>query len=277
MKIFSWKDIEDLNSNPSSPLSSFFQGGTALTIGGFDGPHRGHEALCLSVLQKKKEFPSLKTGVITFNVPPKSKKSADFPGEVSTLNLRLEWFKHSGFDFTVVIDFSHKFSTMSGTDFLSFVYSACFMKFLFVGLDFKCGYKGAVGIAELHEFAASRDLTVSVLNTVSIGGMKVGSSGIRTAVAEGHMKYAEQLLGRPYTLDGTAIEWNYNRKDDIHTFEIDVKAVTQVLPPEGKYDVSVLLSDMTVSTLVCFCGAEYLRLSVSHPAASLSVRTIDFI
>jgi riboflavin kinase/FMN adenylyltransferase len=277
MTIFSWEEIEEINSNPSSPLASFFKGSTALTIGGFDGPHRGHESLLRSVLDKKNEFPVIKTGIITFNAPPKSKQAADFPGEVSTLHLRLEWFKHMGFDFAVVIDFSHKFSTMSGTDFLSIVYSACFIKFLFVGRDFKCGYKGATGIAELHEFAASRDLTISVLNTVSIGGMKVSSSAIRTAVTEGHMKYAEQLLGRPYTLDGTVIEWNHNQKDDYHTFEIGVNAVTQVLPPEGKYDVSVLLSDMTVSTAVCHCDAEFLRLSVSHPAASISVRAIDFI
>lgn len=274
MKILSWTDIE--TSVTVSSLANFFRDGTALTIGGFDGPHRGHESLLLSVLLTKKNVPQLKTGVITFSTPPKSKKTADFPGEVSTLPLRLERFKDMGFDFVVVIDFSHKFSTMSGTDFLSIVYSTCVMKFLFVGHDFRCGYKGATGITELQEFAASRNVTVSILDTVSICGMKVSSSAIRTAVKEGNFSYAEQLLGRPYTLDATAIEWNHTRKHDFHTFEIGVNAVTQVLPPEGKYDVSVLLSDITVTKAVCYCGADYLRLSVSHPSAAIAVRTIHF-
>lgn len=277
MKVLSWTDIEYIYENPSSSQALFFAQGSSITIGGFDGPHRGHEALCLSVLSSKKGKNILKTGVITFNVPPKAKNGTEFPGEVSTLTLRLEWFRHLGFDFAVVIDFSHKFSTMSGTDFLSIVHSACSVKYINVGRDFRCGYKGAVGIKELQEFAASRDFTVSIIDTVSISGMKVSSSAIRSAVAEGHMKYAEQLLGRPYTLDTTAIEWNHKLKGDIHTFLIDVKTVTQVLPPEGKYDVSVLLSDMTVCTTVCYCDAEFLRLSVSHPAVSVSVRTIDFI
>ncbi len=277
METLTWEDIVYIKENPSCSQAVFFKNGSSLTIGGFDGPHKGHETLCLSVIAKKKEDKNLKTGVITFATPPKSKNGMDFPGEVSTLALRLAWFKQIGFDFVVVIDFSHKFSTMSGTDFLSIVHTACCVKYLFVGQDFKCGYKGAVGIEELQVFANSTGFSLSVIDTVNIGGMKVSSSAIRTLIKEGRMEYAAQLLGRPYTLDGTAMEWNYTRKENEHTFVIDVKTVTQVLPPKGRYRVSVLLSDMTVGTTVCYREAEFLRLSVSHPASILSVRAIDFI
>ncbi len=277
MRVFSWNDIENFQNSRNPEYVSFFQCGSALTIGGFDGPHRGHEVLCDAVLASKRELSSLKTGVITFNSPPKAKNGIDFPGEVSTLSLRLSWFKHKGFDFAVVIDFSHKFSTMSGTDFLSILYMSCAMRYITVGDDFKCGYKGETGIRELRQFSETRGISVTVIHTVSISGLRVSSSAIRQAVAEGQMKYAEQLLGRPYAIDGEALVWKHELKGDIHTFVIDNKAATQVLPPEGRYDVSVLLSDMTVFNTVCCCENDTLRLSVSHPSALISVRTIEFI
>lgn len=274
MKIFAWEDIENYSQLIDS---SYFSNGTALTIGGFDGPHMGHQRLCLKVLEAKKKNQLLKTGVITFSLPPRSKKESNFIGEVSTLPLRLQWFEHKGFDFAVVIDFSHKFSTMIGTDFLSILDFTCNMKFLFVGQDFRCGYNGNTGIKEVKDFSNEKNISLVVIDTVSIQGIRVSSSAIREAVSQGKMKYAEQLLGRPYVIDGTNLDWTYTIRKGVYTFFVDVKAVTQVLPPEGKYNVSVLLSDMTVVETTCFCDAESLRLSVSHRAVEITVRTIDFI
>ena len=103
MDVFSWDDILH-NAAGIKPRT------TALTVGGFDGPHEGHRALCLSVIQSAQQR-HLQSAVVTFKRSPRSfKQKADYSGDISSLRLRLKVFEQWGFSFAVVIDFSIDFS-----------------------------------------------------------------------------------------------------------------------------------------------------------------------
>ena len=95
MKVFDWNDIQNVKSD-------FFEKGSALTIGSFDGPHKGHESLFVSVLNAATEK-NLISGIITFKQAlPGLKHPVNYAGDIATLQQRLFQYENKGFDFVVV-------------------------------------------------------------------------------------------------------------------------------------------------------------------------------
>ena len=117
MKVFDWNDIQNVKSD-------FFEKGSALTIGSFDGPHKGHESLFVSVLNAATEK-NLISGIITFKQAlPGLKHPVNYAGDIATLQQRLFQYENKGFDFVVVIDFNESFSHISGRDFFEILYKS---------------------------------------------------------------------------------------------------------------------------------------------------------
>ena len=105
-----------------------------LTIGVFDGMHRGHRKIIDALLDTaKKDFAS--SLIITFDRNPKRKGLPFLDSE----NMRLEKFRSTGVDFLAVIDFSPDFAKMSALEFASLLSENLYLKRLVVGRDFKCG------------------------------------------------------------------------------------------------------------------------------------------
>lgn len=232
MKQYSWDEVLSGLCNRQECLS-LNNLGTALTIGAFDGPHRGHNMLFNEVLKQER----MKKGVITFTRPPKNHtKQSAFSGDVSTLALKSALFEKKGFDFVIVIDFSRNFGRMNGRVFLDFLYSLCAMRFLAVGSDFRCGYKADTGIDEIRSYAHERDISLCVLEPFFLPGEKekVSSSHIRALISSGDFVYAKRLLGYPVTLV-------------LNALLVYTKTIMQVLPPIGTYNVRVLSSLSYVS------------------------------
>ena len=141
--VYSWDDIVS-NKFPCEDaiFKSGFQG-TALSVGGFDGVHLGHQELLKKVLDRKNLLP----GVVTFsNLPASFKNPSNYNGSVCTLQQKIEFFKGMGFCFVVVIDFSYEFGKMDGNKFLSILKDCLSMRFMAEGTDFRCGYKGSFDI-----------------------------------------------------------------------------------------------------------------------------------
>ena len=143
MKVFSWDDLGSVKSY----LSQNSIQSTCLTIGGFDGNHLGHQVLFEKVLSKKNEEKSFCAGVVTFARSPRGSKSENFyKGDLSTLSQKIQYFEKQGFDFCLIINFDSEFKKTLGIDFFDRLLGYCNMKFLSVGQDFRCGYKGSMGI-----------------------------------------------------------------------------------------------------------------------------------
>ncbi len=260
MKVFFWDDI--LNAaTPGSPCYKYFTG-AALTIGGFDGPHVGHAALCARVLNYAKEYKK-QAGIITFAHSPRMlKEKKRYSGDISTLRLRLKTFKKWGFDFAVVIDFSKNFSKIDGTTFLRILTDYCIMQYLTVGEGFRCGYKGETDTAHIESFAKENNITFVLAPLIHDSKHNVSSSVVRQLILSGKLLKCEDLLGFPYTLDVSNISLEVKSVLSEKKVYFKRTKISQVLPPDGEYRVSVFVQNgKSFSSILCLDNIN-LRLNV---------------
>lgn len=231
LAVYAWEDIEKGIFFSKEALLSKGYRGTALTIGAFDGVHRGHRALFDAVLSQHEL-----SGVVTFSFPPKTKtKAEDFAGSLSTLEQRLNFFEALNIDFVLVIDFSGDFGRMKGETFLQLLKDKLHMVYLAEGADFRCGYQGAVGIEEIKEFTYSHGIEFQEVPSVMEGETKVSSSEIRKALLAGNTKKAATLLGYNYTLDGSCFSWSVSSDRVRGIQESVISGNKQLLPKSGNY------------------------------------------
>lgn len=271
IKVFSWDDV----INPASELKNLTKSGSTLSIGGFDGPHIGHRELFNRVFDFKKSNPDVKTGIVTFNFPPKaSKNPTDFIGELSSINLKLEYFEEIGFDFIVLIDFSCDFSKIKGRDFLTFLKNSCSMQFLVAGSDFRCGYKLDTDVNRISEFASQNGVSFNVVADCLFEDFRISSTIIRKFVQNGELEKASKLLGRPYALDLENALYNVN--EETGQLQIANSSVTQVLPPVGKYQIKVTLADTSTFFSVMYVESNLLSLEIPLEQKFQKLKKIEF-
>jgi len=238
MKIIRWDLLDSEESR--NLLESLCKGrkGTALTIGGFDGPHRGHESLFAAVREAAKRM-DLASGIVTFTRSPGlNKKPYQYPGDVSTLNLRLARFAEKGFDFVLLIDFSGEFGKMSGGVFFDILVKTVCMRYVAVGPDFRCGHRLDTGTAEIAALAHLEGFRFDSIAQVDLDGQRISSSAVRKAVQSADFALAERLLGHPFLLDFTIPGWKLSGS----VLETPVSSFTQILPRRGEYPVFVSVS-----------------------------------
>lgn len=221
MQVLSWND---------SAFSQFLGKETAVTIGSFDGLHKGHRVL-IDTLTKtciEKHFHSV---VITFTRPlPAIKHAGDYAGDISTLPQRLALFESLGIDSVILVDFTEKFASVSGTDFLSSLVQRINMKCLVEGFDFHCGYKGKTERKAIEAWAQDVHVETHFVPPVYYNASngkteRVSSSFIRQMILEGNFDAAAELLQRPFELD----------IDEMRRKLAEGSSFTQLLPPDGNY------------------------------------------
>jgi riboflavin kinase / FMN adenylyltransferase len=183
----------------------------ALTIGNFDGVHRGHQALLARVREAAQRM-GLEAAVMTFEPHPREffAQRAGDPGKAPTriANLRdkLQSLSDTGIDRVIVEHFNAHFSGLSPQDFVEKVLvQGLHVKWLMVGEDFSYGAKRAGNVAMLVEAGRQYGFQVETLPTVMNHGARISSSAVRSALAQGDFKHAEQLLGHPYAISGHVI------------------------------------------------------------------------
>ena len=228
MVTYTWEDV--LRGNIAPELIG---GGTALTIGSFDGPHIGHDALFDAALAQRGR--GLVPGVVTFTRSLRAMKNpAEYPGDISSLPQKLDILAAKGFAFAVVIDFSPEFARIEGTQFLRSLLASCRMRFLAEGKDFHCGYRGSTGIAEIGGLAAEGGFELSVVSSVILDGAKVSSTRCRNAILEADFASAAFMLDRPFSLDCSGFEWSERVAGGRRALSARRKGI-QILPPDGAY------------------------------------------
>ena len=197
MTIYNWnqKALEDFSQ------TDFYNKGTGISIGSFDGLHLGHRFLLNKLVEECNEE-GLEAGVITFKRPlPALKHSDDYAGDISTLEERLELLQGLGIKFAMVVDFDQAFASMKGKDFLDLLVQKFNMKLLAEGIDFRCGYKGATDTQAIKYWALQSGVKTlfidPVYHTQADGSLeRVSSSYIRQLIQKGYMTSARELLGR---------------------------------------------------------------------------------
>ena len=271
MKIIYWDDlIKEENMYPQ---------GSAISIGGFDGPHRGHERILSAVLTAARKG-GIPAGIITFFRSPRSVKAGNaYAGDVSTLEMRLQKFAEQGFSFTVLIDFSADFAKMKGTAFFDILIKTICIKYLAVGSDFTCGYRHDTGVGDLQRLARERGFCFdSIEQLYSARHERISSSAIRQAVEQADFTLAKDLLGYPFFLDVSKIV----RRKEGSVWSIEKSAVTQILPQNGQYSACAYLQTGVIIPVQVKVTDALLEVSEETAApvpsaAGTLIRKLEFI
>jgi riboflavin kinase/FMN adenylyltransferase len=183
----------------------------ALTIGNFDGVHRGHQALLAQVRAAAARL-QLEAAVMTFEPHPReffAERMGDLsraPKRIANLRDKLESLSNAGIDRVIVEHFNAHFASIAPEEFTERVLvQGLHVKWLMVGDDFCYGAKRAGNVAMLIEAGKRHGFQVETLPTVMHGAQRISSSAVRAALAEGDFAAAEQLLGHPYAISGHVI------------------------------------------------------------------------
>ena len=175
---------------------------SVLTIGVFDGVHRGHSHLVHSLIRVARNLDHL-AGVVTFTNHPASILQPDFkPQYLTAPGERVQLIGDLGADFVVPITFDRDLSSLDATQFAGRLQRHLRMRGLVVGPDFAMGHKRGADVKKLTSLGQQMGFSVNVVDLLLDGGHAIRSTNIREAVTQGDVTHATALLGRYFTLTG---------------------------------------------------------------------------
>lgn len=180
----------------------------ALTIGNFDGVHRGHQAM-LALLVNEARHRGLPSCVMTFEPNPRDHfarlagKAHEAPARVATLRDKLAELARCGIDQVMVARFDRRLASMSPERFVDEVLLRGLQaRYVLVGDDFRFGARRAGDYAMLDAMGDAKGFDVARMQSYEVHGTRVSSSAVRDALSRGDMALAASLLGHPHTLSG---------------------------------------------------------------------------
>ena len=183
----------------------------AVTIGNFDGVHRGHQAM-LALLQNEASHRSVDSCVLTFEPHPRDYFAAALnkpdlaPARIGTLRDKLTELERCGVRQTVVLPFGARLAAQSPQAFIDEVLvQGLGARYVLVGDDFRFGRQRAGDYAMLDAAGQAHGFDVARMNSYEVHGLRVSSSAVRDALGSERMQDAAQLLGRPYTISGHVV------------------------------------------------------------------------
>ncbi len=185
--------------------------GCALTIGNFDGVHRGHQAM-LALLTNEARHRGVPSCAMTFEPHPRDFFAQKFhkpelaPARIATLRDKLHELRRCGVDQCVILPFDEKLAALSAQGFIDDVLvRALGVRYVLVGDDFRFGAQRQGDYAMLDAAGTTHGFDVARMMSYEVHGLRVSSSAVRDALAEGRMDDVAALLGRPYSISGHVV------------------------------------------------------------------------
>ena len=178
---------------------------TILTIGVFDGVHRGHQHLLKRVVEEASREGML-SGVLTFVNHPRSVLVPDTCiSYITSVEDRLTLLKEAGIDMVIPLHFDMELSRLRAHEFTGLLQERLRMAGLVMGYNFAMGYKREGTPETLATIGNEQGFFVNVVDAVSVEGGRVSSTVIRDSVTAGDVAGASELLGRPFSLCGKVV------------------------------------------------------------------------
>lgn len=244
-----------------------------LTLGNFDGVHRGHLALLERLTDKAREL-GLPAVAVTFEPHPREFFSpASAPARLTTLREKLERFAAAGVEQVHVARFNPAFATLSADAFVEeiLVRGLC-ARHLIIGDDFRFGAGRLGDFAYLQAAGRARGFQVEAMSSIQLAGERVSSSAVRQALEAGDMDKAALFLGRPYAIDGRVVHGRkLGRQLGFATANIYIRH--NPLPMTGVFAVRVLGPSGRVRQGVANLG---IRPTLGGTRPLLEVHVFDF-
>jgi riboflavin kinase/FMN adenylyltransferase len=213
--------------------------GTILTVGTFDGLHRGHRAVLDRVVERA-DATGAAACLVTFEPHPlKILKPESAPARLATADERKEVLPLTGLDYAVFLPFTRELSLYSAEQFvLELLLERFRLKELVIGYDHGLGRdrEGDVGI--LAALGRAHGFPVHVVPPVELDGRPISATRIRGRIAAGDVEWAARAFGRPYAVSGTVVHGDGRGRDlGFPTANLRTPEGDKLLPREGIYAV----------------------------------------
>ncbi|MCK6628070.1 MAG: bifunctional riboflavin kinase/FAD synthetase [Anaerolineae bacterium] len=249
--------------------AAHLSGPTVLTIGTFDGLHRGHQALIQQLQQSARERRA-QAAVIAFHPRPKTVLAPHLPNNdyLTTPEERIALFEKLGLDILILIPFTLEFSQTTAADFMRLLVERLNMAALWAGHDFALGKNREGNLDKLRALGQALNYTVHEFTPLLIDGQIVSSTHVRNFLLAGDVRQATQFLGRYPSLSSEIVHGaQRGRTIGFPTANFAVPA-ERLLPANGVY-----------ATWVQLPGETQRRASVTNvgirPSFDSSERTVE--
>jgi riboflavin kinase/FMN adenylyltransferase len=216
-----------------------------LTIGNFDGVHKGHLALFDKVKERAKAIAG-QSVVMTFEPHPlKIMRPANGPQLITHTGQKLELIEKAGIDIIVCVSFDREFAAIPAREFVNnILVEKIGIKEIVVGYDYTFGHNREGDINLLREMGKDFGFVVHLVGPLEIDHTLVSSTSIRRLVQEGRLEEARVLLGRDFEVQGTVVRGR-NRGGRLLGFPTaNLNPHGELLPKRGIYAVKLLIDDV---------------------------------
>lgn len=218
---------------------------SVVTIGNFDGVHRGHQKILQSVVERARKSGALASVLTFFPHPVRVLRPTTAPSLLAALDQRLVAFDAAGIEAVLVVRFDAKLSEMSAEDFArKFLVETMRAEAVLVGANFRFGHRQLGDVKLLKELGVRWDFGVVIVNPVVEGGEIISSSAIREALRDGRADDAQQMLGRPYALQGE-IRTGTGHGSKLIVPTLNLATEQELLPKSGVYVTEVVVGGKT--------------------------------
>ena len=247
--------------------------GCVLTIGNFDGVHRGHAEVITKLVKKARQL-NVPATLMTFEPQPQEMFRGDnAPARLSTLRDKIILLEELGIDRLVCINFNAKFADLSAQDFIDkLLVESLGVKYLVIGDDFCFGKQRKGNFEMLQSAGEKHQFAVVSTQSFVLGDKRVSSTEIRNQLAKGNLEQARRLLGHPFILCGRVAHGEkIGRTLGFPTANIALKR--QVSPVRGVFAVKVHWDGSDIYDGVANVG---FRPTVNGQVCQLEVHLFDF-
>ena len=253
--------------------------GTVVTLGTFDGVHRGHQAVLVEVTRRARAG-RLRSVLVTFDPHPLAVVNPAAAPKLLTLpEEKRELVTAAGIDEFVVMPFTPAVAQLDAEAFVARLRETYAMRELVMGYDHGFG-RGRGGDVELVRRLAQADgFAVAVVDAVRDNGQPISSTLVRTAVAHGDLDSSARWLGRLYAIRGRVVRGaGRGRTIGVPTINLEPPDPRKLLPPDGVYAVRVRIGEPGAGSRKQYGGMmnQGPRPTFGEQARTLEVHLFDF-
>jgi riboflavin kinase/FMN adenylyltransferase len=249
---------------------------TVITIGSFDGLHRGHQKILKRVTSIAKEI-GVPSVVITFHPHPRKvvDQDAKVLKSLNTIEEKIDNLSNIGIDNLVIVPFSFEFSRMAPREYIeNFLLKNFAPSHIVIGYDHRFGLNRAGDISLLREYCVEHSFEVVEIHKQDIEEIAISSTEIRKALGSGDIETANRFLGAPYIISGKVVHGDkFGGKMGFPTANVQIADKDKLIPAEGIYVCTAVVDGVT------FKGVTYIgrRPTIGDQLASVvEVHLFDF-
>jgi riboflavin kinase/FMN adenylyltransferase len=262
MKIY--KSIDEYNESKSS----------VVTIGTFDGIHKGHQKIFNKVINVSKQS-NLSSVVLTFFPHPRIilNKYNDIK-MIDTLDEKIEHLEKIGIDNLIIHPFDKKFSLLSAEQFIKeYLVEKLKLKHIIIGYDHRFGKGREASVSDLKEYSSDFNFIVDEIDAQEIEKIAISSTKIRNSVNQGDLETTKKYLGRFFSLTGKVIKGDgLGKQIDYPTANILIEEDYKIIPKDGVYFIRTTIDNKLYNGMMNIGH----RPTIGNKAKSIEVNLFNF-